>query len=239
MKKHLSVFMLVARAGVYRLLALFILMTAAECALFRIGLHSSGLEHAVRASGTAIVFCVSFLLVTLLLCSSGCSFSSQPGYTLRRLSVSERSVFLWQAGYNAMTYLILWGVQVLAAFLLCRIYVSANPDSTSGQTVFLAFYRNAFLHSLLPLEETGRWVSNTALALGLGVCTAAIPFWQRRRKKKLAPVLMVLMAVLFFKSPLGTLSGNALLPIFTGILCTYTVRSVWLEAKEGCADEET
>ena len=40
MKKHLSVFMLVARAGVYRLLALFILMTAAECALFRIGLHS-------------------------------------------------------------------------------------------------------------------------------------------------------------------------------------------------------
>lgn len=238
MKKHLSVFLLAARAGVYRLILVLVLTAAAEGAFFRIGLHSSALELAVRAGGMAIVFCAAFLLLTLLLCGSGCAFSSQPGYTLRRLSVSERSVFLSQAAFHAAAYLILWCAQVLLALLLCRGYVAANPEHSSSQSIFLAFYRNAFLHSLLPLEETGRWVSNTVLALGLGLCTAAIPFWQRRRQKKLVPILMILLAALFFRSPLGTLSGNALLPICTVLLCWYTVRGVWLETKEGCDDEE-
>ena len=95
MKKHLSVFLLAARAGVYRLILVLALTAAAECALFRISLHSSALELAVRAGGMAIVFCAAFLLLTLLLCGSGCAFSSQPGYTLRRLSFQHfQSVIL-------------------------------------------------------------------------------------------------------------------------------------------------
>ena len=54
---------------------------------------------------------------------------------------------------------IFWAAQVLFVLLLCRVYLAkADPACVNAQTVFLAFYRQKFLHSLLPLAETSRWV---------------------------------------------------------------------------------
>ena len=49
---------------------------------------------------TDLLFAAAFLLITVTLCIPTCQFSSQTGYTLKRLSISERSIFFCQTAYN-------------------------------------------------------------------------------------------------------------------------------------------
>ena len=165
MKKHLSVFMLMARSSIYKVISVFVLMAVVEYGLVCMRLNQGvmsdqhNLEIVVDESRILWVFGAVFLLMTVFLCQTGCGFSSKTGYTLRRLSISERMVFVWQSIYNMMCYCLLWFVQILVVFGLCNLYVNMAPEGfVTNQTIFLAFYRNDFLHSLLPMEDAGFWI---------------------------------------------------------------------------------
>lgn len=199
MKQHLSVFMLMVRSSFYKILGLLALMAVAEATLFHFALDGgANLEHVVKYSRITYPFYIVFVLLTLLLCSAGCEFGSKTGYTLRRLSISEKRVFFWQCVYNTAAYLLFWAVQVLVAVALCTAYVTVFADSPyiTHQTLFLAFYRSDFLHSLLPMENILFWVRNLLFFVSLGVTTAHFPYSQRRRSKfyhiyLLAPLFLV------------------------------------------------
>lgn len=191
MRPHLSVLMLLARSTIYKVLGLLLALALVEGALFHLALVSNGsgdsgfvsLERAFAQSRIPIVFGVCFLVMTILIERTGHAPGSKQEYTLWRLSVSERSVFAWQALYNTSCYIMLWAAQLFVALALCRLYLlRTNPAFTSHQTVLLAFYRNNFLHSLLPLDEVSRWVSNVAVIIGVGVTSASVPFERRRGK---------------------------------------------------------
>ena len=48
--------------------------------------------------------------------------------------------------------------QVLILFVAADVYMEHKTDAIlSNQTVFLAFYRNKFMHSLLPMEDIYGW----------------------------------------------------------------------------------
>lgn len=236
MKKHLSVLMLAARGTIYKILALILVMGVLEVALFSIALGGTvlSLEQVTAQSGVPLVLGVCFVLISALLCLNGCEFSSRQGYTLRRLSVSERSVFFWQSVYNTMCFLLLWGAQLGITLALCGLYMSrVDPPMSSGQTVFLAFYRSDFLHSLLPLEEWSLYARNIAFAIALGASSSALGIRQRygHVRKDVSAVLLIALALIFFPSELGSGWSNMLL-LCVALAVTYvTAIGAWRECK--------
>lgn len=233
MKKHLSVVMLMARSSIYGLLGIIIGMAAAEGALFYFalkkalsfaqpGFELSGLHTVFEQSGAPWPFAVCFLLVMAVLCRTGCDFGGRQGYTLGRLSVSEKTVFLWQAAYNCIALFILWAAQLFIALALCRLYAaSVQPESFGPQGFLLAFYRNGFLHSLLPLEETSRYIKNIVMIIALGLCAAAFPLKQRRGGKGWEAVVMTALCLLGFSGKTGSLDGDICMILLSAAMaCT-------------------
>ena len=235
MKKHLSVLMLCARSTVYKMLGLFFAMAAAEILLFGLTLRGVpagpplGLEAAFDASRVSFAFAAAFLLLCALLCMTGCEYSgSRPSYTLRRLSVSRRTVLFWQSVYNILCLFLLWAVQLFVALLLCRLYMSkADPATVSGQTVFLAFYRNKFLHSLLPLAETSRYIRNLMLIVGLGVTAACFPQRQQRGQMGIAVIPLALIAAAVFPMEMGQGQGDFTISALALAAAGFAVFGIW------------
>ena len=210
MKKHLSVFMLMAQSSIYKVISVLILMIVTETGLFYMRMKqgmigdSFNLEMAVDESRILWILGIAFVLITIFLCQIGCGFSSKTGYTLQRLSISERMVFVWQSIYNMMCYSLLWFVQILVVFGVCSLYVTMAPEGdVTNQTIFLAFYRNDFLHSLLPMEDAGFWFKNVLIVLSMGICSAHYPMAQRRGKKIQEVMFLTSCVVVFFVGELG------------------------------------
>lgn len=83
----------------------------------------------------------------------------------------------------------------------------------SDQTIFLAFYRSGFLHSLLPLGEATRYVRNVVLILCLGTLTAHFSFLQRRGRRGLSMVILTTLVLVNFPRPMGGFASNLLLSL--------------------------
>ena len=205
MRKHISVLMLMARCTILRAAGLLVLMGAVQCLTFYLALtrgptpQGFSLEMVVQASGMRWIFAAALGLLTLLLCATGFETRGRQGYTLMRLSVSQRWVFTWQSVYNTACYGILWLGQAVIAAGLCALYVRlAPPEYVNGQTAVLAFYRSDFLHALLPFEEAGIWVRNLALCIGLGVCAARCPVSRRQGGRFFEVIPLAAAALLFF-----------------------------------------
>lgn len=217
MKKHFSVFGLFARSSVYKVLLILITMCAVECALFMGKLHRSidvaealdvyssvRLETLIDNSGIKWCFAIAFVFITVILCRAGTEYHSKCGYTLNRLSIGPRYVFLYQAAYNLLIYLLLWATQAALTLALCYYYVMKSPIEIVGnQTVFLAFYRNNFLHSLIPLSEVFPWIRNDILVLSLSIAAALFPYNQRRKKFSFSILALSFYAVVFFSQEIG------------------------------------
>ncbi len=218
MKKHLSVFGLFARSSLHRVLLILFAMCAIEIIFFHIELKNtleiyeavgseiSSLERIFARAATNVYFRIGLISITFLLCLPGCQFKSRTGYTLCRLSISERATFFNQALYNILVYFMLFAVQLVVAFVLSQYYISMVPsDCISNQTVVLAFYRNEFLHSILPLEDIGLWIRNALLILSLGFATAEFPYTQRRHKFSPTAIALLPYTVVYFDQSIGNL----------------------------------
>ena len=248
MRKYLSVFGLYARSSIYRVLGVLFIMGVAEAGLFLHKLQAAladyknmqsadefgrgpemlHFEEILESCHMPLCFALAFIMVTIFLCLPGTEFQSKTGYTLRCLSVSERSVLLIQWAYNMAVYTILLSVQVLICLCLGLVYMQEAPAELIGnQTVFLAFYRSEFLHALLPLSEAGMWLRNAFLVQGLGFAAAEFPYNQRRKGYGVAIIVLGLFAIVSFKTEIGSIGsyfltmavvalyvGNALYNVF-------------------------
>ncbi len=226
MKKHVSVFMLMARSTICRVLGLLALMAAVEGGLFWLALQRGStygdfsLELVIRNSRMIWVFGVGFVLLTVLL-SRACRQISG-SYTALRLSVSRRWVFFWQSVYNVLCYVLFWAVQILIALALASLYTHQAPAGyVSGQTVFLAFYRSDFLHSLLPFEDVLFWVRNGIMALSLGVCAARRPC--RAERGVWAQIILTAVVVVFFSRGIGAALGGLVAVVIAAAIAAYGI----------------
>lgn len=180
MRQHISYWMLLCRSSVMKILALFAAMTAVEGGLFFLrGNQAVGLEQMAQAMWLKWVFGAALVVMTLILervlCRSGMD------YTLRRLGLGRRSQFLWQAVYNTLCLLLLWVVQLFVVLLLCRLWMDGRTG-LRGQELFLAFYRDEFFHSVLPLGDLSRWGRNLFCFACMGLASACVPVCRRRGK---------------------------------------------------------
>ena len=179
MKKHLSVLSLIVRSTIYKIIGVLILMAGLEFLLFMqaVSLLGSqaqlGLELAFRKGFTAWFFLAAFIALFFLLTGVVKSKKSNPAYTLLRLSIKEKQFFFWCGLYNTVCFALLILVQIAVVIGLCEYYINSGADSTAtGQTVFLAFYRSDFLHSLVPFDEPFNMLANIFLTVVLGFSCA-------------------------------------------------------------------
>ena len=236
MKKHLSVIMLAARSTIYKVLLLILVTGAVQAGLFwRARAESrtagaaldiyqvSNLETVLESSHIYLAAGLAFYLLCAILSLNGCEFGSKVGYTLRRLAVSERTVTVWWAVYNTCCFVIFWMSQALIMLLLCRWYGAGATDGVFGpQSVFLAFYRDKYLHSLVPMAEISRWVRDIILCICLGTCTATFSYKLRRGKKGVA--IFVLAALTFggFCAEMGQLPLDIVISIAALIVAGFS-----------------
>ena len=249
MKKHLSVLMLAVRSSIYKVLLLALATGAVQAGLFWAAKEKTGmteaaqdmlrtvnLETVLESSHIYLAAGIGFYLLCVILCMTGCGFGSKVGYTLRRLAVKERTTTLWWAAYNTCCFGIFWMSQILVMVLLCRWYGMEAADGTFGpQSVFLAFYRDGYLHSLMPMAEVSRWVRNIILCVCLGLCTATFSYQLRRGKKGVA--IFLLAAGTFGTFCLEMVNLAADIAVSVGALIVAGVSAVLIWEIEGETDE--
>ena len=240
MEKHLSVFGLFARSSVYKVLLILIAMCAVQSLCFymevqdtvaayeAIGADVASLEKVFEKAAVNVYFRVALVLVSVVICLPGCEFKSNTSYTLCRLSVSERTIFFYQAAYNMLICCMLIAAQLVTVFGLARYYIATVPAQfISNQTIALAFYRNNFLHSLLPMEDVGLWIRNGLLVLSLGMACAEFPYRQRRHKFSATAIALVSYTIVLFDRSIGQItyaisSGVVALAIIGEVIYTLT-----------------
>lgn len=212
MKKHLSVLMLANRGVVIKLTLIIVLTSAVQAFLFVTAMGSGvTLEETLEESRVVYAAGVGFLLASAALCTNCCSGC---GYTLDRLSVSPRTVLIWWTVNNTAWYIIFWASQTITMLALCRHFAAAADAALVGpQTVFLAFYRNSYLHGLLPLEDGFILWRNLLLFPSLGFASACFSRALRRGRRSISPAVMILGAVLNFRADFSQ-SGGALVGCF-------------------------
>lgn len=228
MKKHISVFMLCIRATLLPMLLVLILASVIQTVMFsgelenviaisqsRTGESVYGLESVFGWTSIPLVSAAALILLTVILYIPGTAFGSQTSYTLSRLQISEKSVFVWQAVYNSLALLLFWAAQAILMFALCKWY-DISLETSTNQTVFLALYRDEFLHSMLPLHEISRSIRNIAFCIGLGATTAYGTHKQRTGKPSFIFALMLLYVIRAFGDNMGNL----------GMDITHTVTSL-------------
>lgn len=239
MRKQLSVIMLAARSTIYRVILLMAVSGALEAALFVLKMNSQTgitLENTVARSRISLVCLAAFILLGVLLSLTGCEFGgSKVRYTLQRLSVKEITVTLLWSLYNTCCFVIFWLGQGLIALALCRLYARGAAEGAIGpQTVFLAFYRNSFLHNLLPLSEPLRWVRNFLLCAGMGVGAACFSHRMRHEQRGLAVFVMGFLVLLAFLTEMGIPAADVGFSLGVAVVAGAALYGVW----EACEHEE-
>lgn len=239
-RPHLSLFYLMMRSRMRAMCGILLLLVGGELILFarelRIVLAEDymgrpSLQQLLQNSHATAVFWVCLGLTILLCASFGLSRGSRIDYTLRRLSVDESILHLWQAGFTLVCILLLYLLQILLGYGMAHWYVNAmntvHPDTVGEQTAFLIFYENKLLHSLLPLHDTTRWIAVSAATLALALAVSYFPFCRRQRKIPVIPVFVAVMyAVLMFGEFAGR-PGNDWIyaAAFIGTVC-YMIRII-------------
>lgn len=249
MKQHLSVWMLFIRSSFLRVLAVCVLMTAAETGLFYytqnklLVQQEEGTLRVLTADIVAeeakllYVFCAAVLLVFLVLLRGERQGNSHLEYTLHRLNITPGSVCLWQVIYNSCCFILLWGVQALTAFCLCsRFLQTADAGIVTGQSLFLAFYRSKFLAAVLPLEYVIGWGRNVLWFICLGTLTAYEGCLSRRKKHSTLLLVVTVYGMRGFAGGLNNYVAYLLFSVFCVLATAFAIW--WLAGEKGWMTDE-
>lgn len=230
MKRYISVFEMITRSSIYKVVLILLLMTGAEIGLF---LHSMekhvlddeyyALEMIVEYSNMVWALLIAFLLITAVITLTGCNIGSNQNYTLRRLRISENKVFFLQVLYNILCYVLLWATQWAVLWGCSLIYMEKAVD-VNNQTMFLAFYRNDLMHSILPLEDVWGWILLICIICGCSI--AAAGFAQQQRNGKIGWELFLILAVTIITFPRALGESYAIL-----FVCMFIFPVQWIYRK--------
>ncbi|MBR5490729.1 MAG: hypothetical protein IKV79_05605 [Oscillospiraceae bacterium] len=196
MKKHLSVFMLMARSCIYKIMLIMAAMAAVEIflTLFLPNPRTQLLYDLIDLSRIRFVYyaAISLAVFTLISC---CSVgSSNPRHTIERLSVSERWVIVWHWLTAALALFALWFWQIILLYGISLWHsLAAESGYISQQSIFLANFRSDFFHSVLPLEDMSRLLRNIIMFICMGGVCASSAHKIRRGKKMMFAALMHLI----------------------------------------------
>lgn len=208
MKRYVSVFEMITRSSIYKVLLILVGMVVAEFVCFYITMMSPNglnIEEYIDQSQYSLIFKIAYVLVTLAIVFPGMNIGSIQSYTLERLRIKEKRIFWLQALYNTLAYILFWGVQLVVILVSAFVFQKNLPQAAtwSNQTLFLAFYRSNFMHSILPLEDGPGWWVLGFVIVGTAFVVAEFTKQQRCGKFAFELPIMVVAVLLSFPRQLG------------------------------------
>ncbi len=233
MKRYGSIWMLAAQNTLWKLLLIWALTFLAELGLIVLAMgrldYWDGLEYLVSESHAALAAGAGLLATCGVLALNGCDgASSRSRYTLRRLRVDERTLTLCWGGHNALCLLVFWGAQAAWALFLCRFAMAhAVQTPFNDMSLFLAFFRNGFLHSLLPLQEYSRAIRNGIFLLCLGLTAACFSYQQRHGRRGFAILPLSVLTVVSFSQGFAMAETDIALSAVALFTAAGAVWNVW------------
>lgn len=198
-----AVWALLSRSSFYKILAVLCLMALAESLSFYRILGGDGrpgsLEELVNAGLTSMFFMAALGMILLILVRTVRQTEEKGRYTLMRLKISQGRRFFIRTTYCALCLTVLFSVQIMLIFCAAEQYKAAGgTGGVSEQFLFLAFYRNEFLHGILPMAETGKWVRNLLLILAFSMEVAG-----GRKNGVVTLISLFVLTSVWFVSPVG------------------------------------
>mgnify|MGYP000623936732 FL=1 len=164
MKRIASLLMLAARSTLWKAAGITLASCLTEAGLFLAALsgwqdtvrtayyeysNPMGLEGLLMQYPLSWCFRIGLVLVCAVLAFLGWEGSSRVSYTLRRLSVGHRALTLLWAGYGFFCLLFFWAAHLGTLLALCAAALPRlAPEFSGPQALFLACYRDPYLHSL-------------------------------------------------------------------------------------------
>ena len=243
MKKHISVFMMMARLTF--LPALLVSLAGGAAVYATVSLYNSamGLQDVQsfnKLNGDFFypvrwpLYIGLALLCVLLMLNLRERGGVQPSYTLRRLSVSEVGSFAWQGAACALAvfvYFAFTGAGVLAYTLRLQ---AAGMDEAGALSALVMLYGSSTAHALLPLADAIVYVRMAlyCAALGFG-CAYSSLLARRGHKIAFAPLVILLVCILTFPAYVGNYYGES---IKSGVAALFVAWFVF-QARMFCAPD--
>ena len=226
MRSWTSIWMLAARAqGPWALLA-GLASAALTAGAFALAPAGGGLEARVAGSAGALAAGLGLVgLSAALALPLSNLFGTNPGLTLRRLRVSVRTAVLLIAVFDAACFFLFWAAHAVALFLLAG---GAGP-AASG----LAFLREGFLHSLLPVADPPRLARNLLLCLALGIAAARFSDVQRNGGKPVALGILLCVTIVFFPQEMGSWETDLCIGILALLVAATQIYALCVPPEEG------
>ncbi len=208
MKRHFSVFALMARFAFWPALLVSLGGAAAMFACMLIfGVRADELYINRWSSdfffpARIVLYVCLALLVILLMRSMRESGGVQPGYTLRRLGVSEFAAFVWQGIAAAMAVFVLFAFAAAALFAYALWYQAHGLGEAGSLSALVMLYGSRTAHALMPLADAVVYLRMAlyCLALGLGCAYSAL---LSRHGKRFSATPFVFTALAIFTLPAG------------------------------------
>ncbi len=198
----LSLWALLAKSSFYKVLAVALLMAVAETALFGRALQSgpgAPFELKIEESRIHFVFLAALGAAFFLLIRMNRILDNEGRNTVMRLKSTQAQVFVIRTAYDALCLLTLFAVQVGLVLCFAVIYRRMPGMPQGPQMLFLAFYRNEFLHGLLPMADVGKWARNGLMLLAMGMDEAG----GIGKRYRVTQVSVFVMAAAWFAAPVG------------------------------------
>lgn len=195
MKKKFAVLNMIARHTLPLVLVILVGLMIANAVVFRTELEADYLSLGSELDGDGMyaVFFIAYLLLTVVLGRAMCDRGGRQNYFLYRLRDGHMAVYLTQALYNALCYALLFGVETLSLLGLGAWCRADYPERFNQQTLILTCYQSSLLHTVFPMHDILLWVTDLAVILGLGACTAAVSARNRSRSHSIVVFLMVMV----------------------------------------------
>lgn len=242
MKKHLSVFSLTARESIYRIIFVCLLSGTVQTVAFILMAEKLAeikeiptISDVFTLSYVRFIFFAFLLVIYILLSKTGMQFNSKTGYTLRRLKVTEKSVFIWQSIYNFIILLITLLFEVVLCYSLAKAATQILPEKfIEGQSLYMAFYENEFLQNLFAGRDIARIIRNIIALISLAVNFAAFSYLFRRGKKWFGAVIVTAVSFILFvnNQDISYLRQDVALILFFAIMIFAAAASVCLRGEQ-------
>ena len=195
MRKYISVLALDVKNTIFKVLGILILMSVAQLGYFYLFMQKelafwhiaeaswqapgmvTGFDLMLTESHVEIFFMIMVVLIGVVLiwgCSEHGKVRSK--FTWHRLQIERRQVFAVWAAYRGfcMAFVMAW--QILLIIVMDGMYQEIWAQGFGPQSLFLACYRNSFMHSLVPLSDPFWAVRNVCCILFWGMATAYVGY---------------------------------------------------------------
>lgn len=241
MKKYMSVMMLAARNSIYKIIGLLVVTGAVQLGVFYLlinritdwkgAYYDFVLDQSSPVNWIAVISGISLVLVCMLLIYPECEYGgSRISYSIGRLQAAEKSIFFLWTIYHVIILMIFWFVQILIAYGACVICLN-QPGAASmadAQSIFLAFYLDDFLHSLMPLHESSRYIRNVFLILGMAFSISDFSWKQRRGRKSFSIVVLLAVTLIFFRQETGHFMSDMMISLAAVVCIGIAAYELWV-----------